>query len=147
MTDAKVRAKEVIAGCPEVWNRICLIDQVTFEALEKRIAAALDAVRRETWEEAANDLSHGLPAIWKKVLIDRCLAKAQEDAMSEGLRKYWVDGTLWRAPAKDGSDTPVYLAADVEAVLIPFLKEVLMRNRTWTENEATRLLARLEGGG
>ena len=40
--------------------------------------AALVEGKAQGWEEAASDLTNGLPAIWKKVLIDRCLFKAQQ---------------------------------------------------------------------
>jgi 8-oxo-dGTP pyrophosphatase MutT (NUDIX family) len=43
-------------------------------ALREQLATA----RREVWEEAAKDLSHGLPKVWKDALIARCVFKAEQ---------------------------------------------------------------------
>lgn len=93
-------AKEIIAGCPEVWNRVCHIDQVTFKALEKRITAALRERERAVWEEAAkladrctymspNPLpggSFGGPARCEygcgAVIADECRSKKEETPLS-----------------------------------------------------------------
>jgi len=69
MTDANEQAKAVVNS----WRQgLTVLDE-----LERKIALAITEAKRETWEEAANDLSHGLPLIWKKALIERCLFKAQ----------------------------------------------------------------------
>lgn len=46
--------------------------------LASDVDEAIAQAKREVWEEAANDLSHGLPAMWKKALIDRCLFKKSQ---------------------------------------------------------------------
>jgi hypothetical protein len=40
------------------------------------IAIALRDAEARTWEEAAKDLAHGLPAIWKDALRKRCAFQA-----------------------------------------------------------------------
>lgn len=53
--------------------------ELTAQFLEQEIAAALREERRRVWKEAAEDLSHGLPEVWKKALIARCRFKAEEE--------------------------------------------------------------------
>ena len=48
------------------------------ECANAELKQQLAQARQAVWEEAAKDLAHGLPGIWKDALVKRCAFKAAQ---------------------------------------------------------------------
>jgi molecular chaperone DnaK (HSP70) len=79
MTTKHEIARAIVQNIVNIYPSIVGIigpDYEPGQRLVTAIATALCEAEARTWEEAAKDMAHGLPAIWKDALRKRCAFQA-----------------------------------------------------------------------